>query len=156
MSSVNLSRASTVVSARILDLLIHEGLENSIALGLPALLCQVGVQHERVISLSRGAVHRKREVLDSSPFSKHRGGHSLASPRLSLFLCLLSYAFWSQTLVMLLFLLMLDYLIWIQVSWCLALRENEREVIGGFARKGDQFQKGPLWIFCAPYNKEGT
>lgn len=73
MSSVNLSGVSRVISARSLDLLIHEGLENSIALGLPALLCQVGMQHERVISLSRGTVHRKREVLDSSPFSKHRG-----------------------------------------------------------------------------------
>lgn len=51
---------------------------------------------------------------------------------------------------------MLDYLIWIQVSWCLALRDNERGVIGGFAKKGDHFQKGPLWIFCTPCNKEGT
>lgn len=155
MSSVNLSGVSAVISARSLDLLIHEGLESSIVLGPPALFCQVGMQYERVISLSRGTVHRKREVLDSSPFSKHHGvlpWHPASFPLpLPPFLC-----FWPQTRVMLLFLLMLDYLICIQVSWCLALRENEREMIGGFARKGDQLQEGPLWIFCAPYNKEGT
>lgn len=73
MSSVNLSGVSAVISARSLDLLIHEGLESSIVLGPPALFCQVGMQYERVISLSRGTVHRERVVLDSSPFSKHQG-----------------------------------------------------------------------------------
>lgn len=93
MSSVNLSGVPAVISARSLDLLIHEGLESSIVLGPPALFCQVGIQYERVISLSRGTVHRKREVLDSSPFSKHRGvipWHPHFFPSSSV--CLLSYA----------------------------------------------------------------
>lgn len=87
MSSVNLSGVSAVIRARSLALLIHEGLENSIVLGL---LCQVGMQYERVISLSRGTVHRK----GGAGFFcfKTLRGHSLAFLFLSFFLCLPSYA----------------------------------------------------------------
>lgn len=73
MSSVNLSGVSAVISARSLDLLIHEGLENSIVLGPPSLFLSSGNAVRKSHFPSRGTVHRKREVLDSSPFSKQRG-----------------------------------------------------------------------------------